>query len=71
MVDTKSLSSLDNQIQIRNEGLWECDLSEATIAYTGLTESDEDIEELEKRLTPGCKFVTLALPLVGVIPLEG
>ena len=59
---------LDDRIQITNEDFWHSDISEATIAYFGQVESDEDVADFEKKLSPGCKIITLFLPLVGIIP---
>jgi hypothetical protein len=59
---------LDDRIEIRNEDFWESDISEATIAYYGLEEEDEDVANLEKKLSPRCRVVTLFLPFVGVVP---
>lgn len=59
---------LDDRIEIRNEDLWESDISEATIAYYGLDEEDEDLADWEKKLSPRCRIVTLFLPFVGVVP---
>lgn len=59
---------LEERIQIIHGDVWDIDLSEATIAYYGLTEWDEDLEDLGKKLSPDCKLVTLFLPLVGVLP---
>jgi len=61
---------LDDRIQIKNEDFWQSDISEATIAYFGLTESEEDVADFEKKLIPGCRLVTLFLPFVGVVPKE-
>lgn len=61
---------LAGRLEIRNQDFWESDLSQATIAYCGLTESVGDVSNFESKLKPGCRLVTLALPLVGVIPKE-
>jgi predicted RNA methylase len=61
---------LDDRIEIRNEDFWLSDISEATIAYYGLTEVDEDVANFEKKLNPCCRVVTLFLPFVGVVPKE-
>jgi len=44
------------------------DLHEATIAYCGLTEEEDDVEHFGDILQPGSRFVTLFLPFVGVLP---
>jgi predicted RNA methylase len=59
---------LEDRIEIRNEDFWESDISEATIVYYGLDEEDEDLANLEKKLSPRCRIVTLFLPFVGVVP---
>jgi len=59
---------LSNRIDIRNEDFMDSDLHEATIAYCGLTEEDEDVEHFGNALQPGTRFVTLFLPFVGVLP---
>ena len=46
----------------------ESDLQDATIAYCGLSEMDEDVSHFERELKAGCRFVTLFLPFVGVLP---
>jgi SAM-dependent methyltransferase len=61
---------LDDRIEIRNEDFWLSDISEATIAYSGLGEEDEDVANCEKKLSPYCRVVTLFLPFVGVLPKE-
>jgi tRNA A58 N-methylase Trm61 len=52
--------SLDNRIEIRNEDFWQSDISEATIAYYGLNELDEDVANCEKKLSPWCRVITLS-----------
>lgn len=59
---------LDDRIEIKKEDFWESDLSEATIAYFGITESEQDVGDFNKKLAPGCRLVSIFLPLVGVIP---
>jgi SAM-dependent methyltransferase len=59
---------LSDRIEIRNEDFMESDLHEATIAYCGLTEMEEDVQHFGTELQPGCRFVSLFLPFVGVIP---
>jgi hypothetical protein len=61
---------LDDRIEIRNGNLWQSDISKATIAYYGLNESDEDVADCEKKLSPGCRLITLFLPFVGVVPTK-
>jgi SAM-dependent methyltransferase len=41
---------LGDRIQIRNEDFWQSDTSEATIAYYGQIESDEDVADFETTL---------------------
>lgn len=43
-------------------------LTEATIVYSGLTEDNGDLTLYTKKLRDGSKLVTLALPLLGVMP---
>jgi predicted RNA methylase len=59
---------LSERIEILNEDFMESDLSDATVVYSGLSEAEEDISHFETELKPGCRFVTLFLPLVGVVP---
>jgi 16S rRNA A1518/A1519 N6-dimethyltransferase RsmA/KsgA/DIM1 with predicted DNA glycosylase/AP lyase activity len=59
---------LSDRIEIWNEDYMESDLREATIAYCGHTEVEEDISYLERELGRGSRFVSLFLPLVGVVP---
>jgi predicted RNA methylase len=59
---------LANRIEIRNEDFMESDLHDATIVYSGLSETDEDIAYFEKKVRIGCRIVTLFLPFVGVLP---
>jgi SAM-dependent methyltransferase len=61
-------TGLSDRVEIRLGDLWDSDLSEATIAYYGLTEWDQDVEDFGRKLRPGCRLVTLHLPLVGVLP---
>ena len=60
---------LSEKIEIRNEDFMESDLQDATVAYCGLTEMREDVGHFESELPPGCRFVTLFLPFVGVLPV--
>ena len=59
---------LSDRIDIRDEDFMDSDLSEATIAYCGLTEEEDDVEHFGNILQPGTRFVTLFLPFVGVLP---
>jgi SAM-dependent methyltransferase len=59
---------LSDRIEIRNEDFMDSDLHDATIAYCGTYESDEDVSHFERELAPGSRFVTLFLPFVGVVP---
>ncbi len=59
---------LSDKIEVRNEDFMESDLHDATVAYCGLTEEEEDVHFFETNLPTGCRLVTLFLPLVGVIP---
>jgi predicted RNA methylase len=59
---------LANRIEIRNEDFMESDLYDATIVYSGLSETEEDIAYFEKKVRIGCRIVTLFLPFVGVLP---
>ncbi len=59
---------LSDRIEIRNEDFMESDLSDATIAYCGTYESEEDVTHFERELPAGSRFVTLFLPFVGVVP---
>jgi SAM-dependent methyltransferase len=59
---------LADRIEIRNEDFMSSDLHDATVVYQGLAEIEEDVEHFERELPTGCRFVTLFLPLVGVLP---
>jgi hypothetical protein len=59
---------LSDRVEIRNEDFMDSDLSDATIAYCGTYESEEDVSHFERELSRGSKFVTLFLPFVGVMP---
>lgn len=59
---------LADRIEIRNEDFMESDLYDATIVYSGLSETEEDIAYFEKKVRAGCRIVTLFLPFVGVLP---
>jgi SAM-dependent methyltransferase len=59
---------LSDRIEIRNEDFLESDLRDATIAYCGLTEMEEDVQHFGSELQSGSRFVSLFLPFVGVIP---
>ena len=61
---------LSDRIEIWNEDYMESDLAEATVAYCGHTEAEEDVDHFETQLEPGTRFVTLFLPFVGVVPTE-
>jgi predicted RNA methylase len=63
-IATKRIKSLglQRQVEIRNEEFYDSDMSDATIAYNGLTEEHEDLTFYESSL------LTLSLPLVGVLP---
>src|SRR5260370_92734 len=58
---------LQRRIEIRNEEFYDSDLSDATIAYNGLTEELRDLTFYESSLRRGCRLVTLSLPIVGVL----
>jgi SAM-dependent methyltransferase len=57
-----------DRIEIRDEDFMDSDLHDATIAYCGLTEEEDDVEHFGSILQPGARFVTLFLPFVGVLP---
>jgi predicted RNA methylase len=57
-----------DRVEIWNEDYMESDLHQATIAYCGHTEVEEDVPYLEEQLKKGSRFVSLFLPFVGVIP---
>jgi SAM-dependent methyltransferase len=59
---------LSDRIEIWNEDYMESDLHEATIAYCGHTEAEEDAPYFERELRRGSRFVSLFLPFVGVVP---
>ncbi len=59
---------LAHRIEIRNEDFMESDLHDATIVYSGLSETEEDISYFERKVSTGCRIVTLFLPFVGVLP---
>jgi hypothetical protein len=59
---------LSDRIEIWNEDYMESDLQEATIAYCGHTEMEEDVPHFERELSNGSRFVSLFLPFVGVVP---
>ena len=59
---------LSDRIEIWNEDYMESDLHEATIAYCGHTEAEEDVPFFERELRRGSRFVSLFLPFVGVVP---
>jgi predicted RNA methylase len=59
---------LSDRIEIWNEDYMESDLQGATIAYCGHTEVEDDVSNLERALGRGSRFVSLFLPLVGVVP---
>ncbi len=59
---------LSDRIEIWNEDYMESDLHEATIAYCGHMEAEEDVPYFEQELRRGSRFVSLFLPFVGVVP---
>jgi SAM-dependent methyltransferase len=59
---------LSDRIEIRNEDFMDSDLRDATVAYCGHYEDEEDVSHFERELRAGSRFVTLFLPFVGVIP---
>ncbi len=59
---------LSDRIEIRNEDFMESHLRDATIAYCGHYETEEDVSHFERELRVGSRFVTLFLPFIGVIP---
>ena len=59
---------LSDRIEIRNEDFADSDIHDATIAYCGHYEAEEDVSRFERELPPGSRFVTLFLPFVGVLP---
>jgi hypothetical protein len=59
---------LSDRIEIWNEDYMESDLHEATIAYCGHTEVEEDLPHFEREMSGGSRFVSLFLPFVGVVP---
>jgi SAM-dependent methyltransferase len=59
---------LSDRIEIRTEDFMDSDLHDATIAFCGLTEDEEDVEHFGNILQSGARFVTLFLPFVGVLP---
>jgi len=61
----KSLG-LSHRIEIRHEDFHQSDLADATVIYKGLMEEEDD--DVESKLRKGCRFVTLFLPFIGVMP---
>ena len=59
---------LSDRIEIWNEDYMESDVGEATIAYCGHNETEEDVPHFERELGAGSRFVSLFLPFVGVVP---
>ncbi len=59
---------LSDRIEIRNEDFMDSDVHDATIAYCGHYEVEEDVSRFERELGEGSRLVTLFLPFVGVIP---
>lgn len=59
---------ISDRIEIRNEDFEESDVSDATIAYCGHYEAEEDVSRFGRELSSGSRFVTLFLPFVGVVP---
>ena len=66
----KRLNLPRNRAEIRRQDIDNTDLGEATIVYTGLDEEMRDRRFYERKLRDGCGLVTLAMPLVGVIPTK-
>ena len=61
---------LSGRIEVRNEDFMDSDIHDATIAYCGHYEMEEDVEHFGRQLSPGSRFVTLFLPFVGVVPTK-
>ena len=59
---------LSDRIEIRNEDFMESDIHDATIAYCGTYEAEDDVAHFDRELPKGARFVTLFLPFVGVVP---
>ena len=59
---------LEERIKIRSAYFQDSNLKPATIAYCGVQELSDSLDILQRRLAPGCRLVTLNLPLVSVIP---
>ena len=59
---------LTGRMEIRNADFMESEIKDATVVYCGLNEMDEDVQHFESGLRTGCRFVTLFLPFVGVLP---
>jgi hypothetical protein len=59
---------LSDRVEIRNEDFMDSDIHDATIAYCGHYEAEEDVSRFERELGAGSRLVTLFLPFVGVIP---
>jgi len=59
---------LADRVEIWNEDYMESDLHEATVAYCGHSEVEEDVPYLNEQLKKGSRFVSLFLPFVGVVP---
>jgi SAM-dependent methyltransferase len=59
---------LADRIDIRNEDFMHSDLHDATIAYCGTYEAEDDVSHFERELPLRSRFVTLFLPLIGVLP---
>jgi hypothetical protein len=60
---------LSDRIEIRNEDFMDSDIHDATIAYCGHYEMEEDVSHFGRELGAGSRFVTLFLPFVGVTPV--
>jgi len=59
---------LSDRVEIRNEDFMDSDISDATVAYCGHYEVEEDVSRFGRELAAGSRFVTLFLPFVGVVP---
>jgi SAM-dependent methyltransferase len=59
---------LSDKIEIRREDFMDSDIRDATIAYCGHYEIEEDVSHFQRELRAGSRFVTLFLPFVGLIP---
>jgi cyclopropane fatty-acyl-phospholipid synthase-like methyltransferase len=59
---------LSDRIEIRNEDFMDSDIHDATVAYCGTYEMEEDVGHFGGQLPAGSRLVTLFLPFVGVLP---